>query len=164
MPQIQNYYERHKETTRSQERFDYYFLGIIIGLLSLSIQTFDPTNSYQSYYLIVGTWVLLLFSFSVGFFGLTQTLRFKRVDLEKDHNKKLAEKYLNKYYSYIIKNYKYQVPSFFLALFCYALFKITNIYKFSLWEEIWIISITIFIYGLLSLVYSKSISKIDDSN
>ncbi len=164
MAQIPHYYERHTEATRSQEKFDYYFLGIIIGLLSLSIHTFDPTISYQSYYLIIGTWILLLISFSAGFFRLTQTLRFKKVDLGKDHNKELAKKYLKVYYNYIIKYYKYQVLSFFLAQFGYALFKITNIYKLSFQEEIWIISITIFIGGLLSLVYSGSISKIKDSN
>ncbi len=164
MPQISYYNERYKEINRSQEKFDYYFLGIIIGLLSLSIQKFDPTISYQSYYLIIGTWISLLFSFSAGFFRLTQTLRFKQVDLEKDKNKKLAKKYLKTYYDNIIDTYKIQVPSFFLALYSYALFKITNIYKLSLFEEIWIISIAIFIGWLLSLVYSKSISKINDSN
>lgn len=52
----------------SQNKFDYFFLGVILASLSLSIQSYN--NSQETIYpiLIIISWVLFLFSFLSGFF------------------------------------------------------------------------------------------------
>ena len=52
----------------SQNKFDYYFLGVILAALSLSIQTYDSTKEPNDTLLIIISWVLFLFSFLAGFF------------------------------------------------------------------------------------------------
>jgi len=42
-----------------QQKYEYYFLGVIIALLSLSIQTFNPTSTPKFIFLINMVWLLL---------------------------------------------------------------------------------------------------------
>ncbi len=158
------YIEMFLELRKSQEKFNYYFLGIIIGLLSLSIQTFDPKILYHSIYLMIITWMLLLVSFSAGFFYETQSLKFKKADLTKSSNKNLADQYLKTYQNFMVKAHKYQIFSFFLAIVVFALFKITNIYSLPILVECCIILIVIILGGLSSLVYNRIIAKIEKNN
>jgi len=51
-----------------QTKFDYYFLGVILAALSLSIQTYDSTKEYSAFFLIILSWILFLISFLAGFF------------------------------------------------------------------------------------------------
>jgi len=62
------YFELVRDYRSSQNKFDFFFLGVILGLLSLSIQTFNTTESIHSVYLIVSTWISLVFSLIAGLF------------------------------------------------------------------------------------------------
>jgi len=51
-----------------QNKFDYFFLGVILASLSLSVQAFDSKTDTGSFHLLLITWFLLLISFLAGFF------------------------------------------------------------------------------------------------
>ena len=49
-----------------QNKFDYFFLSVILGSLALSIQYFNPTITPKSTYLIILSWILFTISFISG--------------------------------------------------------------------------------------------------
>jgi hypothetical protein len=123
-----------------QTKFDYYFLGIIVSLLALSIQTFNPDENTNLVFLIIISWVLLIISMLAGFF------RFERIQvsnhLETQKAYKVQYEGLNPYsepiksfHDLINKNgkkallfYKTEKRCFFAAVLFYFLFKVLSIY------------------------------------
>lgn len=62
------YFELVKNQRESQKKFDYYFLAVIVTLLSLSIQSYKPSDFESCNYIIVFVWILLLISFLTGMY------------------------------------------------------------------------------------------------
>jgi hypothetical protein len=62
------YFELVKSQRESQKKYDYYFLGVILTLLSLSIQSYKPSDFQHFCYIIVFVWILLLISFLAGMY------------------------------------------------------------------------------------------------
>ncbi len=62
------YFELVKNQRESQKKYDYYFLAVILTLLTLSIQNYKPGDFVNYNYLIVVVWLLLLISFLIGMF------------------------------------------------------------------------------------------------
>ena len=52
----------------AQNKFEYFFLGVILASLSLSVQSFNPAIENQQAFLIYLSWFLFLISFLSGFF------------------------------------------------------------------------------------------------
>ena len=83
MSQKYSYIESFLEYKKSLNKFDYFFLGVILGLLSLSIQTFKYTKETDSVYLIIITWILLLIGFISGFFRQERINMLMRVETDR---------------------------------------------------------------------------------
>lgn len=62
------YFELVKNQRESQKKYDYYFLAVILTLLSLSIQSYKPSDFENFTCIIVLVWVLLLISFLAGMY------------------------------------------------------------------------------------------------
>lgn len=60
------YFELVKSQRESQKKFDYFFLAVILSVLSLSINSFNINDYENCYFLIVFAWVSLLISFLSG--------------------------------------------------------------------------------------------------
>lgn len=67
MSQEYSYFDAVKEHREAQGKFDYFFLGVVVTLLSLSIQTFKQEDEGCLFLMIV-TWSLLLSSFLSGLY------------------------------------------------------------------------------------------------
>lgn len=67
MSQEYSYFDAVKVHREAQSKFDYFFLGVTITLLSLSIQTFKQENE-GCLLLVIATWSLLLMSFLSGLY------------------------------------------------------------------------------------------------
>ncbi len=86
---------KHRE---EQRKFDYFLLGVTLGILALSIQTYKPDYFLSWPFLIVLFWVLFLTSFLMGMYRQEQFNKF--IDNEKtklnlnhyQHSLELAEK------------------------------------------------------------------------
>lgn len=152
------------ELTKAQSKFDYFFLAVIIGLLSLSIQSYDISEDYHSNYLVIGTWILLLISFFSGFLKEISMIKFRQVDLQRSANEDLASKYLNTYNKVINKSFKIQITSFYFAIIFYGLFKISNIYKLSFDIEILILISAAVIGFVGKFAHGKMISNVTSTD
>lgn len=62
------YFELVKNQRESQKKYDYYFLAVILTLLSLSIQSYKPSDFTEYNWLIAIVWSLLLISFLFGMY------------------------------------------------------------------------------------------------
>lgn len=62
------YFELVKGQRESQKKYDYYFLAVILTLLSLSIGSYKPSDFENWNYIIVLVWILLLISFLAGMY------------------------------------------------------------------------------------------------
>ena len=62
------YLELVKNQRESQKKYDYYFLAVILTLLSLSIQSYKPSDFVNFTYIIAFVWGLLLVSFLAGMY------------------------------------------------------------------------------------------------
>lgn len=67
----------------SQTKFDYFFLGVILAALSLSVQTFNLKDNYEFTFLLFTSWFLLLLSFIAGFFRQERLNMAYRVDVDR---------------------------------------------------------------------------------
>lgn len=141
MTKILFYNERYLELIKSQSKLNYFFLAVIIGLLSLSIQTFNFTEENHFNYLVIGTWLLLLISFFTGFVREMLWIKFRQVDLERSKNEKVASRYIAMYKKHIDRLFWIQFSSFYLAIIFYAIFKISNIYCISFCVQLTILTI-----------------------
>ena len=146
----------------SQRKFDYFFLGVIIAALSLSIQSFDSSVEYNNTFLIIISWIFFLVSFLAGFFRqerlnlyyVIEAVRMSEQKTKYDIENAIKyeeqkEKFKNRLteitniiriYDSLSESYEkhtnlaYQIQkwSFFYASFFYILFKISNILSICL--------------------------------
>ncbi len=82
MTEEYGYIQAFKSYRQAQTKFDYFFLGVILATLSLSLQI--KTNEEMcSFYLLISTWLLLLISLSSGLFRIERINMFLRVEADK---------------------------------------------------------------------------------
>ena len=87
-----SYEDLFKEYRSSQKKYDYFFLGVILASLSLSVQIIElPTCGFIRHATVM-TWGLFLVSFLSGMFRQERLLRFYRVEADnlKFHRRKEA--------------------------------------------------------------------------
>ncbi len=63
-----SYIELVKAQRDAQKKYDYYFLAVIVTLLSLSIQSYKPNDLLTLLFVISIVWILLLASFLSGMY------------------------------------------------------------------------------------------------
>lgn len=80
MPEQFGYIESFKATREAQQKFDYFYLGVVLATLALSIQTFSTTPIHCYRYLLLVSWGLWLVSFVAGFFRIERTLGFLSIE------------------------------------------------------------------------------------
>ncbi len=68
MSEEYSYKEAFLHYRNAQNKFDYFFLGVVLAALSLSIQSFNLTEPQQCVFLLFASWFLMLCSFLAGFF------------------------------------------------------------------------------------------------
>ena len=83
MAESYGYVDSFKAHRESQNKFEYFFLAVILGILSISVQSFNPTNMMHSNWLMLGTWLLLIVSFLSGFFIRERTNMVTYIETEK---------------------------------------------------------------------------------
>jgi len=82
MPEEYGYIQAFKYYRQTQTKFDYFFLGVILATLSLSLQI--KTNEEMcSFYLLILSWSLLLTSLLSGLFRIERINMFLRVETDK---------------------------------------------------------------------------------
>jgi len=123
-----------------QTKFDYYFLGIIISFLVLSIQTFDPGENTKLIFLIIISWVMLIISMFSGFFRFERIQVCNYLEIQKAFKVQyeglnLFSEPIKSFHDLIHKNaekaliyYKAEKRCFFGAIFFYFLYKVLSIY------------------------------------
>jgi len=57
-------------------------LSVVLGILAISIQSFDAKADYHSIYLIILSWVLLIMSFMAGIFRIERKLLLTYVNID----------------------------------------------------------------------------------
>ncbi|HPG39972.1 MAG TPA: hypothetical protein PLP19_11095 [bacterium] len=70
--------EKHDST---QQKFEFFFLSIILGSLALSIQTWNLTEENNSLYLIILTWISLGISLITALFRIEKILQIRQIDV-----------------------------------------------------------------------------------
>ena len=68
------YIDSMKAAREAQQKFDYFFLGVILATLSLSIQAHFSSSTTVHNYLLFLSWFLWLLSFLAGFFRQERTV------------------------------------------------------------------------------------------
>lgn len=145
------YVEAFKAQRESHQKFNYYFLGVIVALLSLSIQTFKP-ESYTSFkFLIIFFWALLTVSFLSGMYRMEKIIVFLGAETESLGIKAMLDRFeegkkgevplkltekgerMKKKSEESLKSqlvaYKIQKWAFVLALVVFFFFGVVNIYN-----------------------------------
>lgn len=183
-----------------QTKFDYFFIGVILASLSLSLQI-KTTEEMCSFYLLISTWSLLLISFLSGLFRIERVNMFLRVETDKlfffqkkknietailssqpiyktsteiwkpeeltneisslDSILNSSESFINTFNKHSLIAYQVQKWCFIFSVFSFSLFRITNIFHFSVRIELSMI--VVLIIGSLILVqfYKKSLPSRD---
>lgn len=80
MPEEFGYVESFKAAREAQQKFDYFYLGVILATLALSIQTFSSTPTFCFRWLLILSWAFWLVSFLAGFFRIERTVNFFTVE------------------------------------------------------------------------------------
>jgi len=75
-----NYTDAFKTARESQSKYDYFFLGATLGVLSLSIQTFKPDEFLRLPALAILSWILWLASFLAGLLRQERINMFLRTE------------------------------------------------------------------------------------
>lgn len=148
------------------KKFEFFFLAVIIGALSLSVQTFNPDKYTISPYLIYLTWGALCLSFLSGFFRHERRILVIEQDVLKMKYKhsnsdmsELASKLRKLFQNHSYYAYQIQKWSFFFAMFTYILFKITNNEpKFKDYEILALIAFVV-LFSMGTVIYSIYIKK-----
>lgn len=83
MAEEYSYKEAFLHHRNAQNKFDYFFLGVVLAALSISIQSFNPTEAYHFTYLLFASWLLMLFSFLAGFFRQERLNMAYRVEVDR---------------------------------------------------------------------------------
>ena len=68
MKRTYSYIDALEAQRKAQHKFEYFFLGIILALISLSVQTFNPAAYPKAQYLIILFWGLLLAALLSGMY------------------------------------------------------------------------------------------------
>lgn len=133
-----SYIDSLKAHRDASNKFDYFILAVILALLSLSIQTFNPDTEIVCVYLIYVFWFLLLISLLSGFYRQERNILFLADETDKIYaiqyqNKtedskhvKGANESLKKNERKALISYHIQRWTFVLALIIYIIFKIVN--------------------------------------
>jgi hypothetical protein len=128
-----------KNFREAQKKFDYFFLGITLAFLSLSVQSFQINNDNHFNYLIIVAWIFLLVSFLCGFYRLEKMILIFSAETDIRESIEIKKKssdsdYFKKGYKYLDKTnkkseiaYKIQKWCFIASLFVFVLFKSINI-------------------------------------
>ncbi len=77
------YLDAFKDYRESQKKYDYFFLGVILASLSLSVQMIDLPSSNPLRALALLSWGLFFLSFLSGMFRQERLLRFYRIEADK---------------------------------------------------------------------------------
>jgi len=77
------YNEAFIDYRRSQNKFDYFLLAVILGTLSLSVQIHQNLNQYNSIYLLYSSWLLAFIAFLSGLLRLERINMFLKVEVDK---------------------------------------------------------------------------------
>lgn len=83
MAEEYSYKEAFLHHRNAQNKFDYFFLGVVLAALSISIQSFNPTETNHFTYLLFASWLLMLFSFLAGFFRQERLNMAYRVEVDR---------------------------------------------------------------------------------
>ena len=78
MSENYGYIEAFKSYRQAQTKYDYFFIGVILASLSLSLQI--TTTGMCSLYLLFFSWVSLAISLLFGLFRIEQINNFLRVE------------------------------------------------------------------------------------
>ncbi len=200
MAEEYGYIQAFKHSRQYQTKFEYFFIGVILASLSLSVQLKFPEDIY-SVYLLISTWSLLLISFLSGLFRFERINMYFRIEADKlsFHQKKKnienanlqdqtlyktsttiwrpdelineisrldnllesSENFIKTFNNQSLIAYQVQKWCFIYAIFSFALFRITNLFHFSVLIEL--SSIGVLIIGSIILVwfYKKSLPYSD---
>jgi len=200
MPEEYGYVQAFKYYRQTQTKFDYFFLGVILASLSLSLQI--KTNEEMcSFYLLILTWSLLLTSLLSGLFRIERINMFLRVEADKlsffqkkknIENARLSgqpiyktstevwqpdeltneisslvsildssENFINTFNKQSLLAYQVQKWCFIFSVFSFSLFRITNIFHFSVFIELSMICVLIIGSLMLVQFYKKSLPSRD---
>lgn len=200
MPEEYGYVQAFKYYRQTQTKFDYFFIGVILASLSLSLQI--KTNEEMcSFYLLILTWSLFLTSLLSGLFRIERVNMFLRVETDKlsflqkksnIENAKLqgqqifktsteiwqpdeltneiskldgvlasSENYIKKFNVHSLRAYQVQKWCFIFAIFSFALFRVTNIFHFSLLIELSLIGVLIIGSIIMAWIYKISLPNND---
>lgn len=78
MPEEFGYIESFKAAREAQQKFDYFYVGVVLATLALSIQSYSSTPI--NCYLLILSWGLWLISFIAVFFRIEKTLSFLSIE------------------------------------------------------------------------------------
>ncbi|MCP4970062.1 MAG: hypothetical protein GY932_05635 [Arcobacter sp.] len=121
-----------------EQKFDYYFLGVIIAILSFSIQSFEPDKVYSCKLILFVSWSLLFISLLAGFYRLERikmmihydTNRMYKIQYENySPNSDVVTQYFDKSKNVsdkALSSYKVEKWSFIIAILGFLTFKIIN--------------------------------------
>ena len=190
------YIQAFKYYRQTQTKFDYFFIGIILASLSLSLQI-KTNEEICSLYLLISTWSLLLVSLLSGLFRIERVNMFLRVEADKlsflqkkinfekaklqgqpifktstviwepeeitNEISKLdgiltsSENFINTFNDHTLRAYQIQKWCFIFAVFSFALFRITNIFHFSMLLELSMVGVLLIGSIILVWGYKKSL-------
>lgn len=68
------YTESFKSAREAQQKFDYYFLGVVLATLSLSIQTNISAETIVCKNLLIASWIFWIISLVAGFVRQERTI------------------------------------------------------------------------------------------
>lgn len=84
MSEEHSYYREAVKTAREvKNKYDYFFLGVTLAVLSISIQGFNPTSKTSYNYLILISWLALIISFLSGMYQQQRLYMFLKVEADK---------------------------------------------------------------------------------
>ncbi|MFC1785565.1 hypothetical protein ACFL0J_08070 [Candidatus Neomarinimicrobiota bacterium] len=82
MSEEYGYIQAFNASRQYQNKFEYFFMGVILASLSLSVQIKIPEEA-TSLYLLIASWILFLISFLSGLFRFERINMFFRIEAEK---------------------------------------------------------------------------------
>lgn len=196
MAEEYGYVQAFKYSRQYQNKFEYFFIGVILASLSLSVQLKFPED-ICSVYLLISTWSLLLISFLSGLFRFERINMYFRIEADKqsflqkkknienadmqgqilyktsttiwkpdelineisklDHLLQSSENFIKTFNKQSLIAYQVQKWCFIYAVFLFALFRITNLFHFSVLIELSLIGVLIIGSIILVWFYRKSL-------
>jgi hypothetical protein len=133
------YLDKIKSFNKDQRKFDYFFLGISMALLSLSVQSYQISTMARYDLLLIVAWLFLLLSILCGFFRFEKTLLSLSSEVEiieavEIGNKSTesdfvrgGHKAIDKYNKHAVILYKIQKWYFIISLLLFITYKSIDI-------------------------------------